>query len=154
MAHLPIVLSAVLASSPYYQSEPGLVLNALQSQASDLSECQPKGDGTLRLALHISPDGKPASITANEADVPDCLETIILKWRFPEHKEDTAILHIVLSPRDNRYYLLPGSHIEKPDIGQRYWMNKPVLSTDVSAENAEATESQTVEQTPMGERKP
>lgn len=154
MAHLPIVLSAVLASAPYYHSDPGLVLNALQSQASDLSECQSKGDGTLRLALYISPDGKPVSIAASEADVPECLEAIILGWRFPEHKEDTAILHIVLSPRENRYYLLPGSHIEKPDIGQRYWMNKPVLSTEISAENADDTESQIDEQTPMGERKP
>ena len=154
MAHLPIVLSAVLASSPYYHSEPGLVLNALQSQASDLSECQPKGDGTIRLALHISPDGKPTSIMASEADAPDCLETIILGWRFPEHKEDIAILHIILSPRENRYYLLPGSHIEKPDIGQRYWMDRPILSTDVSAEIDEASESQTGEPTPMGERKP
>ena len=154
MAHLLIVLSAVLASSPYYQSEPSLVLNALQSQASDLSECQPKGDGTLKLALHISSDGIPVSITASEADAPVCLETIILGWKFPEHKEDIAILHIVLSSRENRYYLLPGSHIEKTDIGQRYWMDKPILSTDVSAENAEASESQTAEQTPPGERKP
>ena len=74
--HLLIVLSAVLASLLIILNQ-RLVLNALQSQASDLSECQPKGDGTLRLALHISPDGKPASITASEADVPDCLETII-----------------------------------------------------------------------------
>lgn len=146
-----MIFSYLLASSlPYYHADPSQVLKALQSQASDLSECQVKGGDTVSISLHINPLGSPTTYNVLEAELDDCLKRIVMNWKFPEHKEDIAVLQFSLSPRNNRYYLLPGSYIETRIIPIRYWMELPTQAIEKIDESEHISE----ENVNTDERKP